>query len=104
MQILGTALLLGGFYILNGYFGVLYMKLTYIYYITILATAARRSLRERNGRNPEKCLSGDHPEAKTFPTVPQTCSYIAQATGFLVANAEFNRDASNRAVDGSSVN
>ncbi len=29
--LLNTALLLGGFHILNGYFGVLYMELTYIW-------------------------------------------------------------------------
>ena len=65
------------------------------------AALATRAKRTKSGKVP---ISGDHPEAKTFPTVPQTCSYIAQATGFLVADAEFNRDASNRAVDGSSVN
>ena len=57
-----------------------------------LATAARRSLREQNGRNPEKYLSGVDPGAKTFPTIPQTCSYIAQETGFCTTSAEFNRD------------
>ena len=41
---------------------------------------------------PEVLLSGLHPGAKSFPTVPQTWLYIAWAPDYLPTNAEFNID------------
>ena len=44
---------------------------------------------------PEVLLSGLHPGAKSFPTVPQTWLYIAWAPDYLPTNAEFNIDSIN---------